>query len=92
MDSLHFHGVITTGTSLGGWIDVDVQDNGDYRVHFHMHSSSVPGSFDFNLRAYLSAPGFPVMAFVHSGHVSGVDSADHEEGGHSELLRLFWPG
>jgi hypothetical protein len=89
MDSIHFHGEITTGTALGGWIDVDVQDSGDYQVHFHMHSKSILGSFDFNLRAYLGAPGFPTMAFVHSGHVSGVDSADHQESGHSEILRVF---
>ncbi|MDT0488871.1 hypothetical protein, partial [Streptomyces doebereineriae] len=71
-----FHGVVTTpsGTPLGGWVDVDVSDNGDYHVKFHMHSSSILGDFDFNLRAYLTAPGFPTMAFIKSGHVSGVDS------------------
>jgi len=87
-----FHGIVTTpaGTPLGGWVDVEVSDNGDYHVKFHMHSSSVLGNFDFNLRAYLTAPGFPMMAFIKSGHVSGVDSWDHEERGHSPLLALYW--
>ena len=87
-----FHGVVTTpsGTPLGGWVDVDVSDNGDYHVKFHMHSSSILGDFDFNLRAYLTAPGFPTMAFIKSGHVSGVDSWNHEENGHSPLLALYW--
>lgn len=80
MASRTFHGIATTpaGTPLGGWVDVEVSDNGDYHVHFHMHSSSVFGNFDFNLRAYLTAPGFPTMAFIQSGHVSGVDSWDRE--------------
>ncbi|MFV8050930.1 hypothetical protein [Mycobacterium sp. 48b] len=87
-----FHGVVTTpsGTPLGGWVDVEVSDNGDYHVKFHMHSSSILGDFDFNLRAYLTAPGFPTMAFIKSGHVSGVDSWNHEERGHSPLLALYW--
>ena len=86
-----FHGIVTTpaGTPLGGWVDVEVSDNGDYHVKFHMHSSSVLGNFDFNLRAYLTAPGFPMMAFIKSGHVSGVDSWDHEERGNSPLLALY---
>ena len=31
-----------------------------------------------------------MMAFIKSGHVSGVDSWDHEERGHSPLLALYW--
>ena len=87
-----FHGIVTTpaGTPLGGWVDVEVSDNGDYHVKFHMHCSSLLGNFDFNLRAYLTAPGFPMMAFIKSGHVSGVDSWDHEERGNSPLLALYW--
>jgi hypothetical protein len=83
--------VTPSGTPLGGSVHLEVSDNGDYYVKFHMHSSSIAGNFDFNLRAYLTAPGFPTMAFVHSGHVSGVDDADHEERGTSPLLALYWP-
>ncbi|MBF6346873.1 hypothetical protein IU409_25660 [Nocardia cyriacigeorgica] len=82
--------VTPSGTPLGGWVHVEVSDNGDFFVKFHMHSSSILGNFDFNLRAYLTAPGFPTMAFIKSGHVSGVDSWDHEEHGHSPLLALYW--
>jgi hypothetical protein len=93
MDTRSFHQAIVTpsGTPLGGWVDVSVSDNGDYSVHFHMHCSSSLASFDFAVRAYLSAPGFPTMAFLHTGSVSGVDSDDHEEGGHNPLLALYWP-
>jgi hypothetical protein len=55
-------------------VHVEVSDNGDSTYIFHMHSSSVFGSFDFNLRGYLAAAGFPTAAFVQSGHV-GADGA-----------------
>jgi hypothetical protein len=92
MATLQFSQEIVTpkGTPLGGRVTVDVQDNGDWHAHFEMHSSSALGDFDFGLRAYLRAPGFPVMSFVHSGHVSGVDSAVYDESGHSPLLALYW--
>lgn len=91
-EPLHFHQSVVTpsGTPLGGWVDVDVWSDGRYRVKFHMHSSSVFGDFDFDLRAYLSAPGFPTMVFLHSGHVSGVDDADHEEDGSNPLIPVYW--
>lgn len=93
MDSLHLEAVVVTppGTPLGGRVAIDVHDDGNYEAHFRMHSSSIFGSFDFNVRAYVSAPGFPTMAFLHSGHVGGVDTDDYRENGHNELLRVFWP-
>ena len=92
METLSFDANVVTpsGTPLGGWVHVEVSDNGDYYVHFHTHSSSVFGNFDFNLRAYLTAPGFATMAFIQSGHVSGVDDWDHEERGNNPLLALYW--
>lgn len=92
MATLTFDRPIVTppGTPLGGSVHVEVSDNGDYFVRFHTHSSSILGNFDFNLRAYLTAPGFPTMAFIQSGHVSGVDSWDREEHGHNPLLALYW--
>ena len=92
MASLAFDQPVVTpsGTPLGGWVHLDASETGDYHVKFHMHSSGVFGDFDFNLRAYLTAPGFPTMVFVHNGHVSGVDDADYEEQGSSPLLALYW--
>ncbi|MFO1128069.1 MAG: hypothetical protein U1E66_06520 [Rhodospirillales bacterium] len=92
MDTLTFDGDVVTpsGTPLGGWVHVEVSDDGDYYVHFHMRSSSIVGNFDFNLRAYLTAPGFPTMAFVQSGHVSGVDDWNQEERGNNPLVTLYW--
>jgi hypothetical protein len=92
METLPFDGNVVTpsGTPLGGWVHVEVSNNGDFYVKFHMHSSSMFGNFDFNLRAYLTAPGFPTMAFIQSGHVSGVDDWDHEERGNNPLLALYW--
>src|SRR5215471_5387287 len=36
-----FHQDIVTpsGTPLGGWIDLEIHGNGDYKITFHMHSS-----------------------------------------------------
>jgi hypothetical protein len=91
-EPLHFHQRVVTpsGTPLGGSVDVDVWSDGRYKVKFHMHSSSIFGDFDFNLRAYLSAPGFPTLMFLHSGNVSGVDDADHEEEGSNPLIPIYW--
>ncbi|MCO5225846.1 MAG: hypothetical protein M9953_10955, partial [Thermomicrobiales bacterium] len=90
--SLHFGQRIVTpeGTPLGGSVDVDVWPDGNYYVKFHMHSSSVFGDFDYALRAYLTAPGFPTLVFVHSGNVSGVSDSDHEERGFNALIPLYW--
>jgi hypothetical protein len=93
METLTFDGNVVTpsGTPLGGWVHLEVSDDGSYKVKFHMHSSSVLGSFDFNVRAYLSAPGCPTMAFIQSGHVSGVDSWEPPaEPGTNPLLALYW--
>lgn len=92
MDTLHFEQVIVTptGTPLGGRVSVDVQDSGDYQVHFEMHSSSIFTGFDYGVRAYLTAPGFPTLAFVRSGHVDADDSDTYDEDGHSPLLALYW--
>jgi hypothetical protein len=92
METLSFDGNVVTpeGTPLGGSVHVEVSDDGSYLVKFHMHSSSLLGNFDFNLRAYLTAPGFATIAFIQSGHVSGVDSWDHDERGSNPLLALYW--
>lgn len=91
-NSMSFHQDVVTpeGTPLGGWVDLHLQSNGNYQVVFHMHSSSIAGNFDFELRAYLSASNCPTFFFHHSGHVSGVDSADHEEPGSNPLIAMYW--
>jgi hypothetical protein len=91
--ALSFDATVVTpaGTPLGGWVHVDVKDDGGFSVKFHMHSSSVLGNFDFALRAYLAAPGTPGFLFHHAGHVSGVDDADYEESGTNPLIALYWP-
>ena len=91
-DSIHFEQQIVTpeGTPLGGSVAVDVWQDGHYHVKFHMHCSSIFGDFDYGLRAYLSAPGFPTLMFLHNGNVSGVDSSDHEEDGSNQLIPLYW--
>jgi len=91
-NSINFHQDIVTpaGTPLGGWVDLHMQSNGNYQVVFHMHSSSIAGNFDFELRAYLSASNCPTFFFHHSGHVSGVDSADYSESGTNPLIAMYW--
>jgi hypothetical protein len=79
------------GTPLGGNVYVELYKDGRTYVKFHMHSSSIFGDFDFNLRAYVTAAGSPAFAFLHSGHVSGVDNADYEEWGSNALIPIYWP-
>src|SRR5262249_44908466 len=87
-----FDGTIVTpsGTPLGGWVHLEVESDGNYRVKFHMHSSSIFGNFDFHIRAYLIAPGAPAFFFHWSGHVSGVDDANHEDAGNNPYIRYHW--
>jgi hypothetical protein len=71
-----------SGAPLGGWIDLDLRGNGDYKIHWHMHSSSLAASFDFELRGYLTAPDCPtVFFFHHSGHVSPMGRHNYDETG-----------
>jgi hypothetical protein len=79
-----------SGTPLGGSVHLEVHDNGDYAIHFHAHSSSILGDFDFAVRAYLAVPDGPAFFFHHQGHVSGVDDADYDENGNNPLIRTYW--
>lgn len=78
------------GTPLGGNVHVDLYPDGRTYVKFHLHTSSVFADYDFNVRAYVSAPGCPTIAFLHSGNISGVDDNDHEEWGNNPLVALYW--
>ncbi len=89
-NSFHQDIVTPEGTPLGGQVDLQVQSNGNYQITFHMHSSSVLGNFDFDLRAYLNVPNGPAFFFHHSGHVSGVDSADYPESGTNAFIAMYW--
>ncbi len=68
--------ITPSGTPLGGWVNLTVEPSGKYWIHFHMHCSSIAGSFKYHLRAYLSAPGTPTFVFAHQGAVSGVRDED----------------
>lgn len=87
-----FDGNIITGegVALGGDVHVEVSDNGDWFVKFHVHTSSILANYDYLIRAYLKADGLPPVAFVKSGHCSGVDDWNHEERGTNPLLRAYW--
>jgi hypothetical protein len=93
METLNFAQQITapSGTPFGGPVTLEVHDNGNYRVHFDMKSTSILAPLDYTVRAYLTAPGFPTMAFIHAGHVDANDNDPHDESGHSPLLALYWP-
>ena len=93
MDTLSFSQAIVTpsGTPLGGNIELQVQSNGEFHIKFHMHSSSIFGDFDYDLRVYLTAPNCPTFFFHHRGHVSGVDSEDYPESGSNPLIGIYWP-
>ncbi len=85
------------GTPLGGAVTLNVNSDGTYTVDFKATTRSrVPGlSFDFQVRAYLSAPAIPhCLFFYHAGSVGanltsdGVD--DHVESGSNPLIQMYW--
>ena len=87
-----FTAVIVTpsGVPLGGDVIVHLFDDGRYAVQYHMHCSSAIGSFNFQIRAYLSAPEMPVLFFYHEGHISGVGDVLPPETGENPIIRLYW--
>jgi hypothetical protein len=83
--------VTPEGTPLGGSVTLNINHDGSYTVEFVMHSSSDFAAFDFQLRAYLSGPGFPTLFFYHSGHVSPLGTDDtHPEAGSNPQIEMYW--
>ena len=84
--------VTPSGTPLGGSVTLNINSDGTYTVEFIMHSSSIFASFDFQLRAYLSAPGLPhCFFFYHEGHVSPTGTDDtHPEPGSNPMIPMYW--
>ncbi len=83
--------VTPSGTPLGGSVTLNINSDGSYTVEFVMHSSSDFAAFDFQLRAYLSAPGLPTLFFYHAGHVSPLGTDDtHPEAGSNPLIAMYW--
>jgi len=85
------------GTPLGGSVTLTVNSDGTYTVEFTaITHSHVPGlSFDFQVRAYLSAPGLPsCLFFYHAGsvgtNVTKTGEDDHQESGSNPLISLYW--
>lgn len=93
MDTLHLEGVLETpaGTALGGHISVDLWDDGSWRTHFELSSSSIFEPFDVDVRAYVTAPNFPTLVFRHVGHVpaNGHDP-NPDESGVNPFVRMYW--
>jgi hypothetical protein len=93
MDTLHFQGDIVTpaGTALSGQVSVDLWDDGSWRTHFEMHSSSIFEPFDYDVRAYVMAPNFPTLVFRHTGHVPpGGHSIPPDESGVIPYIAMYW--
>jgi hypothetical protein len=83
--------VTPEGTPLGGSVTLNISSDGSYTVEFMMHSSSDFASFDFQLRAYLSGPGFQTLFFYHTGHVSPLGTDDtHPEAGSNPIIEMYW--
>ena len=79
------------GTPLGGSVTLMASNDGAYTVEFRTQSGSILTPFDFQVRAYLTAPNAPTLFFGHQGHVSGDGTDDtHAEPGSSVFLQLYW--
>jgi hypothetical protein len=89
MTTKFFDYVVITpeGTPLGGDVHLEVQNNGDFYIRFHMHCSSIFADFSFNLRAYVTVPNGATFLFQHTGNVNGKQSHDYEERGNNPQLR-----
>lgn len=86
-----------SGTPLGGSVNLTVNSDGTYTVEFIATTNShVPGlSFDFQVRAYLSAPGMPnCLFFYHAGSVgtnlTKTGKNDYRESGSNPLISMYW--
>jgi hypothetical protein len=86
-----------SGTPLGGTVNLTVNSNGSYTVEFvaFTHSHAPGLSFDFQVRAYLSAPGLPnCLFFYHAGsfgtNLFSTGQDDHRESGSNPLISLYW--
>jgi hypothetical protein len=86
-----------SGVPLGGRVNLTVRSDGTYTVDFETwNSAALPGvSLDFQIRAYLSIPGLPILFFYHAGsvgsnmmHPPGTDS--HQESGTNPLIQTYW--
>ena len=61
MATIHLEDVLLTpaGTALSGHVSVDLFDDGTWRTHYDLHSSSWLEPFDVDVRLYVTAPNFP---------------------------------
>jgi hypothetical protein len=55
-----------------------------------MRSSNFLAGFSYQLRAYITAIGFPTMVFLHNGSVGGGETSRHSEDGFNALIPLYW--
>ncbi len=93
MDTVHLEGVLETpaGTALSGHISVELWEDGSWRSRFELHSSSLLEPFDVDVRAYVTAPNFPALAFRYAGHVPAKGHNAHpDESGNNPFVRLYW--
>ena len=88
--------VTPAGTPLGGTVTLNLNSDGTYTVEFITKMNSCLASYDFQLRAYLRAPGLPhCLFFYHAGNISpnyktGSSENDLNESGSNLLIAMYW--
>jgi len=93
MDTLHLQGDVVTpaGTAFGGQVSVDLWADGSWRTHFEMRSTSIFEPFDYDVRAYVTAPNFPTLVFRHTGHCPpNGHSIPPDESGVIPYVAMYW--
>ena len=85
------------GSNMGGTVALTLKSDGTYSVNFDsINHTSLPDSIDFQVRAYLAAPGLPhALLFGHGGSVGGdllkgQGEETHQESGTNPLISIYW--
>lgn len=69
--SVHYHDVLTSGLSLGGWVDIIMNAQGDITLSGHLHNSGFD-NIDYTLSVVIVSASGASIGFQHSGHTEGT--------------------
>ena len=89
--------VVTGGLSgLGGRVDLTLNRDGNYKVHFQMWNSSKVTGYDYSVRSIFSSPNGMCLVSMHNGHVSAEDLVGsaandfYDESGVNPMIKDNW--
>ncbi len=83
------------GNTIGGRVSLTIRSDGAWNITFDTWNGPGALTYNYQIRAYLIGPGFPVLLFSHSDHigqnlVNRVDET-YTESGYAPIMQLYWP-